>query len=191
MKKIVLLVFTCHLLVQVAFAQENSVPNNTYSRPATNMPEDHKPFKDRLFFGGDIGLSFGDVTFINLQPVVGYKFTDKFGAGLGPSYSYVKDNRRGADYKINAYGGRIFAQYHVIPQAMAYTEFNLINSDVFDDFSYRWKRVNIPAFLVGGGYVEPISESSTLMLMVLWDLENSPYSYTANPIIRVGINIGF
>ena len=188
MKKVILLFFAVCLLMQVTHAQDNRYQTNP---DATNASKEKVPLKDRLFFGGDLGLSFGTVTYVNLAPIVGYKFTQKFGAGIGPSYAYVKDSRQGAAYSASSYGGRIFAQYKVIEQAVAYTEYSVVNADAFDEFKYQWVRVNIPSFLVGGGYIEPIGRSSSFMLMVLWDLEGSRFSYTQNPIIRGGFNIGF
>ena len=193
MKKVFFLLIAGLLIVQSASAQDNSVPMSPPSTPRnpSNNYRDKPPLKERIFFGGNVGLSFGDVTFVDLEPTVGYKFTDKFGAGLGPSYSYIKDNRQGAEFTSNSYGGRIFAQYKVIPRALAYTEFNMVNADAWDEFKYQWVRVNIPAFLVGGAYVEPISDRASFMIMALWDLEGSRYSYQQNPIIRGGINFGF
>src|SRR5690625_7764740 len=38
--------------------------------------------KEKLFFGGNIGLSFGSMTYINLSPLIGYRFSKMLSAGI-------------------------------------------------------------------------------------------------------------
>ena len=163
-------------------------------RPSDPQRTEVPSLKDRIFTGGDLGLQFGDVTLIYLAPIVGYKLTQKLGAGFGPSYTYLKDKRHyysNEDYTASSYGGRVFGQYQVIEHAIAYAEYSLINSDVIDEFTFRQKRVNISALLLGGGYSQPIGNSYAFNIMVLFDVIQDRYSYTENPIIRAGFNIGF
>ncbi|CAN5431482.1 hypothetical protein BH11BAC2_BH11BAC2_25400 [soil metagenome] len=190
MKRLLLLsAFYC-LCAASCLAQENAPSlNPDFGVPP---PPRETSLKDRLFFGGDLGLQFGDVTYINVAPIIGYKFTEKLAAGLGPSYSYLKDNRyKGYEYKTDTYGGRVFGQYKVIEQAMAYAEYEVLNAEVFDDFTYKLKRQNINSLLVGGGYLSPIGNNSTFNLLVLFNVIEDPYTYYTNPIIRAGVNIGF
>jgi hypothetical protein len=167
---------------------QDSIP----PRPDDPLRTQKPSFADRLFFGGDIGLQFGDVTYINIAPIIGYKVTDAFGVGLGPSYTYVKDKRYvGYEYTASSYGGRMFGQYRVVENAMAYGEYSLVNADVFDEFTLKQKRVNIPSLLLGGGYMQPIGDASSFNLMVLFNVIEDNYSYYQNPIIRAGLNVGF
>ena len=81
----------------------------TFAQEKSSLSE--VPFKDRLFYGGNVGLNFGTVTYIYLAPTIGYRITEAFGAGIGPSYSYLKDRRySNYVYETDTYGGRIFAQ---------------------------------------------------------------------------------
>src|SRR5690554_7446721 len=79
----------------------------------SNNPYSGLPFKDRLFFGGDLGLSFGTVTYIRVAPIIGYNISPKFAVGGGPSYQYYKDNRY-SGYETSIYGGSVFGRYFVL-----------------------------------------------------------------------------
>jgi hypothetical protein len=64
----------------------------TTSRKPTTAVDDSEPSKkldpNRLVFGGNIGASFGDFTFVNLSPQVGYAFKPWLTAGAGINYIY-------------------------------------------------------------------------------------------------------
>ena len=66
------------ILLTVSLAQFASAQ---YTRPVEEDVPEKKGFDpQRLFFGGNFGLTFGNFTFINVSPVVGYRLTDKFSA---------------------------------------------------------------------------------------------------------------
>jgi len=84
MKRIILLVF-CLGALGFAYAQEEENPDKKFD-------------PNKLFFGGYIGLSFGDYTLVNVSPQVGYQFNPYLAAGAGinfiyssATYSYYKD----------------------------------------------------------------------------------------------------
>lgn len=55
--------------------------------------EGEKPsLRDRMYFGGNMGFSFGDIVFVDASPLVGYKLTDRFSSGVGFTYRYLKIN---------------------------------------------------------------------------------------------------
>ncbi|MBL7925173.1 MAG: hypothetical protein JNL88_13305 [Bacteroidia bacterium] len=177
----------CLLLFPVFLrAQENA--------PAAPVKEKEarRPLKDRLFFGGNLGLSFGTLTYINVSPVIGYRLTEKFGAGLGPVYTYYSDNRdRRYKYETHMYGGRTFAQYQVMENVLLYSEYELINMEVPDLLFTKLIRKNISSLFVGGGYAQNIGGRTSLSLMVLFNVIEGDYRIYENPVIRTGINVGF
>lgn len=149
-----------------------------------------KKFGERLFFSGGLGLTFGDVTYIDLSPQVGYRFTEKFGAGVGATYIYY--SWRQYDYSTSIYGGSVFGRYQVFNQVVAYSEFQQLNVDSYISRNPDGSsgRVWVPIWMVGAGYTSPPGSGLGFQLMVLWDVIediNSPYQ---NPIIRAGISVG-
>ena len=72
MKKVLLVVAAVVCCTVSVFAQDDATQ------------EDVKGFdRKRLFVGGNFGLTFGNFTFINVSPQLGYRFNDFFAAGIG------------------------------------------------------------------------------------------------------------
>lgn len=187
MKKSLLLSIALILMVLHSSGQDTTAT-------APPAPErSREPFKDRLFFGGNLGLYFGSLTYINVSPTIGYRFSDRMGAGLGPAYSYYSDKRdKNYTYTTNTYGGRLFGQYLITDQLMAYSEYEMINVEVPNLLFTRLIRKNISSLFIGGGYLQRFgSGNSGISLMILYNVLESDYQIYENPIIRTGINIGF
>jgi hypothetical protein len=149
-------------------------------------------FWDRVFFGGSLGLQFGDLTFVDVSPLVGYRVTDQLSAGVGATYIYYRYRDYYGEYKTNIYGGRIFGKYYFVENLFGYTEYEILNLERPDDFQYnKFTRVNLSSFFVGGGYRQWLGDRAALELMILYNLTEEPYSPYTNPVIRLGIVAGF
>src|SRR5687768_12934957 len=46
-------------------------------------------FVKKLTFGGNFGAQFGQVTFVDVSPLVGYRATDKLTVGIGGTYNFL------------------------------------------------------------------------------------------------------
>jgi hypothetical protein len=150
-----------------------------------------RKLKDNISLGGNIGLSFGDITFINLSPRIGYKVNEKLSSGVGITYQYLNDKRYDPDFISSIYGGSIFSTFTVIEDFFLQTELEILNVEKRFSSDLRANRIFIPVWLVGGGYRVSVGGNSFLMMTLLYDLiqdTNSPYGN--NLIIRGGINIG-
>ncbi len=176
-----------------SFAQTDAPASSGYEkeeRPSS-------PLKDRFFFGGSLGLQFGSATYIDVSPLVGYKITEKFHAGVGVTYIYykVKDSYYNYAYETSIYGGRVFSRYYFLENLFGHAEFEVLNMDVPREISgsgnFDYVRDNITSVMVGGGYAQPIGTNAALMLMILWNLTEEQYSPYQNPIFRVGFSAGF
>lgn len=169
--------------------------------------EDHlsdKGFrKEKLFYGGNLGLSFGSITYINLSPLIGYRFSDLFSAGVQLNALYesarYKDvtNRTIRKERYGMVGLGVFGRIYPIPQLFLHVqpEMNYTMGKVkyYDDPpSESDYHELVPAFLAGGGYSQSIGSNSAFVIMILYDIlqdENSPYG--SRPVFRAGVNIGF
>jgi hypothetical protein len=150
-------------------------------------PEDNPPLKDRMYFGGNLGLQFGTVTLIDISPLAGVMITPRFSSGLGATYQYYDDNRfQGASG--SSYGGRVFSRYNVLPNIFAYTEFETINWNAYNFFNDRFQRTWTDAFFVGVGYFAPFGSRGGANFTFLYNLmHDNRNSYYSEPyVIRVG-----
>ncbi|MBW6460281.1 MAG: hypothetical protein K0B08_06865 [Bacteroidales bacterium] len=140
---------------------------------------------DRMDFGGYLGAQFGTITMVNVSPQVTYRITEKFHAGLGINYLYYRDKRFTPPYSLSAYGGSVFTRYFVWRDLFAHLEYAPLYIS-FPDY-HAW----VHDLMVGGGYRQWLGQRSYVVLMVLFNVNESFYSPYSNPIIRIGFGIGF
>jgi hypothetical protein len=183
------------LLLAMGCTLNTVAQDSTVYVESQKVKKDTRPLKDRLWFGGGLGLNFGNVTSIQIEPLVGYKVdkNGKFSVGTGLTYWYLSDNRFTPKVEQNAYGYRLFSRYRFIPQAFAHTEFLNLNAERFIGATSDVQRIWVPHLLVGGGYAQPISGSSVFTLQVLWEVLQDPNSVYRGqgPIISGGLGFGF
>lgn len=156
---------------------------------------DTRPLRDRLYFGGGLGLSFGTVTAIQVDPFVGYKVDPdgKFSVGLGGSYWYYQDTRYNPALDFSGFGYRVFSRYRVLEPVFLHAEFLHLNVERYSILEDRSTRIWVPHLLLGGGYVQSLGGRSSIFLQVLFDVLQDPNSVYASqgPIISGGVGIGF
>jgi len=188
MKKIVFTLLSVALCLGI-FAQDTISSNRTQNE---KQEKQKRSGKDKVYFGGSVGLSFGSYTRIAVYPMIGYKFTPKFSGGLEIGYEYIKDNRYSQDYTASNYGASIMARYRVIPQLFFHAEYALYNYQLYyaDESN---NRVWVPFLFLGAGFSQQIAPRTFLVAMVKFDVlqnPNSPYSDWA-PFWNIGISYGF
>lgn len=156
--------------------------SSTTPRP----PRNTESFGDRIVTGGNFGLQFGSVTFIDISPMVGYKVTDRFVPGIGATYRYLNYHYYG--YEQNAYGGSIFARYYVLDNLFAHAQYEVLNGE-WNPFlpDYRY---NMTSIFVGGGYRQMLGDRLATSILVLFNVNESEFSPYQNPIIRIGFGFG-
>lgn len=159
-----------------------------------------EPFslKDKLYLGGSFGLSFGNITFIDLSPQLGYKIREKLSAGIGIKYQYFSERNISSGYKSSAsiYGGSLFARRKLTDQLFLSAELEHIN---IENYLYSPTQKWTNFFLVGAGYQSISRGGFSLNAQVLYDvLENPllPYFYFSvveglPVILRIGASFGF
>lgn len=145
--------------------------------------EDFATFKERIFTGGNLGLQFGSITFIDISPLVGYRINQDLSAGLGLTYRFFRDAK--TDFSSSIYGARVFARYTIWRNIFAHGEYEVLNGEWT-----RGQRGLTENALVGAGYYSAITDKIGLNLMVLWNFNLSGVPLYTNPVIRGGVNIG-
>jgi hypothetical protein len=157
--------------------------------------------KNKLFVGGNFGLTFGDYTLINISPLVGYRFNSWSAAGMGLNAQYlsVKERYNGEVYRKTSQGVvglNVFGRLYPIQQLMiqAQPEVNYIFGDEIyyqpTRQQYKMDAQIVPSLLLGGGIVFP-SGKGAFIASILYDvLENPNSPYGKQPIINFSFNIG-
>ena len=149
---------------------------------------------DRWWFGGGLGFSFGgEVYYLEVEPLVGYRATDNTTVGGGLIYRQRKDERFEPTFSTNDYGASAFVRYHVIPRMFLQGEYEYLSYE-FRQFDGSTDRDDFGSVLGGLGYSEPIGPRSGFFASMLYnfsydDDERSPYD---SPwVVRFGIGVRF
>jgi len=184
MRRILRLLLLFILFYNYSYSQNNNEIINLSENEAKESD-----FKNKLYTGGNFGVQFGTITLIDISPLIGYNFTDRFSAGTGLTYQYYKDSNY--DFKINVFGGRVFLRYFVFDNIFFHSELEYLRYNYNVNYS-AWgvDKVDITNFLIGGGYRQWLGGNLYANLIILWNLNESEYSLYNNPIIRIGINAG-
>ncbi len=146
----------------------------------------------KYFYGGGIGLSFGDMDTLSLSPMVGVNLSNKTSVGVSFSYVYRKYSLEQRDITTNDYATSLFTRYRLTPQYFLEADAeHLDNEFIRSDNSTDRRKFN--SFLAGGGIRSSLGGNVSASLTVLYNFsyndKNSPYS---DPIsIRGGIGVGF
>jgi len=153
----------------------------------------------RLFFGGNFGARFGNNTFVNLSPQVGYRLTERFALGGGINCIASSLTFRAAG------GARLYRESFGYAGLNTFARVYPMRSVFLSaqpEYNYSWGRVRyfngqpdvkspgafVPCLLVGAGTVIPSGRGS-LIAMLQYDVagnERSPYG--RNPFVSFGLN---
>jgi hypothetical protein len=202
-KLILSILFSIISVMLLAQYSPNARPGygiNMQQPTTVNDSSEKKGFDpSRLVFGGNLALSFGDYTFINISPQVGYMFSPMFTAGAGVNYinsSLKYEDINGNEVYKESYGyagmslfGRFFPTNFLF--AMVQPEMNYSWGKVdFNDSSMPDTKLDskwVPTFLVGAGVMVGSGGRGGLMLSIQYDLAQDPRSpYGSNAFFSMG-----
>ncbi len=158
--------------------------------------------KNKLFFGGSLGLSFGSYTFINVSPQVGYRFNKTFAAGTGINLqysSYKTDyNNPSVDYK-EQYGvaglnifGRIYPIDFLMLQLQPEMNYTWGNLSFYDGTpEQKLESKFVPSLLGGIGAGIPAGRGAFIVMAQYDILQQDRSPYGNGVFFQFGYNIGF
>lgn len=142
---------------------------------------------NRLIYGGGLGLSFGTVTNLGLSPVLGYRFTNWFSAGISLGYQYMRisDQVSVLNYNTgyyeskpfvsNIYSGSVWAREVVYGDFFLQEEFehNILSYRNYtsDQSGIHHNNVNygVPCLLLGAGYRMRMSDNISMIYYIFYD----------------------
>lgn len=148
-----------------------------------------RPWMDKVGVGGNVGLRFGDITYVEVSPIAGYRVSSFLMPGVGVSYRYIRYRYYNyGNYENNVFGGSIWLRAYVAPMIFGYAEYEVINGE-WDPLWQPGTRSNITTTFVGGGYSQEVGGSSSYILVLFATGQDGDSIYW-NPVIRVGFMIG-
>ncbi len=158
--------------------------------------------KDRLFVGGNFGLSFGNYTLINISPQIGYRFNKFLAAGTGVNLQYVSIKQKYSNGDLysktsqGVAGLNLFGRVYPIQQFMLQVqpEANYVFGKQRNYFTDRIDEIKVkeiaPSLLLGGGLVLPSGRGAFIASLFYDVLQNENSPYGNRPIINFTYNIG-
>ncbi len=190
-------VLLINLLVFISFSVISGQKNREDQLPyELNTREEAPPIKERLFYGGSLGLMFGTITDIQVSPVIGFWVLPRVAVAVGPTYRYYKDQID----RTAIYGGRSYLQLVVIKDLSSVLPLG-VHTGVFLHFEdellslktsfwknpppYMTDRFYVNTVLAGAGLSQQIGRRSSLNFMVLWPLNDSGYNIYSKPEIKI------
>ena len=193
-KNWILLLFFC--LSNTAFAQrklEQIDPEKKEDQQKAQQQKEidraAKPrWTENFSFGGNLGGNISNLgSFITVQPMAFYRFTDLTIAGAGITYYYWSRDFQTAQGKVtfsdNAFGLNLFARQLLFEPAFVHAEYMPINFSVYDVNTRESKREWVSAFYVGGGINQTISSRASMYIMILYDvLHDTNKSFRSSPL---------
>jgi hypothetical protein len=161
------------------------------------VKEQTPPLRERIFFGGNLGLQFGTYTNIHVTPLVGLWVMPRIAVAAGPNFTYYKDPY----YETTMYGGNAYVEFVPVRDINNALQIGLhmgiflhLEDELLSLESAVWdpqntsKRFSVNTLLGGFGISQQLGTRSSINLMFLWTLTNSGYALYNNPEIRLSFS---
>jgi hypothetical protein len=147
----------------------------------------------RWFYGGSIGLGFGNVTYVSVAPLVGYQVSDRLAVGGSLIFQYTKDDRYQPAITTNDYGASVFGRYMIKAPFFAQAELEQLSYEYVQS-NLTTTRTDATSLFVGGGAVWPLGSNVSAFVTALYNVSyasQSPSPYSGPWVFRVGVGVGF
>jgi hypothetical protein len=156
-------------------------------------------FKDRIFTGGGVGLSFGsNYDFISLSPIIGYRLSQRLAAGTSIIFRYTNYKYVTPDVSTTDYGISPFLRFQFYGPLFLHAEYEYLNTQYIDAYTGQTVRKDFSSFMAGGGFFQPIGRHTAFFVTALYNFSyrnpSNPYDYypySSPLVLRAGITAGF
>jgi len=166
--------------------QEEQVNDNSLS---------YLSFAERSYFGGNLALSFGTNTYIDVSPLWGYMINRNLSMGVGGTYIYTSRefiDFTGQRFRVNSslYGARTFLRYRLFDDIYFHGEYESINNELIA-LDGQTTRDWVNGFFVGGGLFQPVFGRGGASLFILYNLLHDDFRspYGSPWVIRAGFTL--
>ena len=199
--KRILMAVTLALAVSATNAQFYQSPDTVMTK---NYEEEPKKGFDpnKLVFGGGFGASFGNFTFVNVSPQVGYMFNPYLTAGAGINFIYQgqkyenfsginEDAKSNYGYAGLSVFGRVFPIRFIMLSVQPELNYNWGNVK-YDNPNIPDTKIDakfVPSLLLGGGLFLPAGRRGGTMISLQYDvIQNERSPYGSNAFVNVGFS---
>jgi hypothetical protein len=201
MKRVFLFVLAV-LSFSISFAQTDTLKTKTDStsvaQPATTQEQpkqkrDNRPLKERIAFGFGTGFWINtNTTYIELCPVVAYRFPKALVTGVG--YRYIYRNQRLYGVDLNSWGPDFFARLQLLKRVYMWTEYEILTSQYLAEVGgadLAKQKATSDALFAGLGFIRSVGKRGRggISIQVLYNFfyERDDYSPYYSPVTyRVG-----
>lgn len=185
------------LLINLGLMAQSGTTNGgqpKYSQQAAPQIATDGPgmLADRIYYGGNIGFSFGTVTSVRINPLVGYKLTPRLSVGLTGMYEYIGYETYFGRQHFHNFGGSLFSRFQIVPQAYAHAEYNYMSYEYMNSSGEKYRQ-GVPFVFLGAGFKTQVGANFFTYAQILFDVLQHPDSpYDAwTPFYSVGFGVGF
>jgi hypothetical protein len=168
MKKVILFITTLTLIQPVFCQQNNNQPASkdttvktqpkTGTEASVKVHRDTRPLKERIAFG--FGSSFWITpiqTYIELSPVLAYRFPKTLITGIG--YKYIYRHERLIARNLNAYGPNLFARVSLLKRVYFWSEYEILHNEYLTEIvgqDITKHKTTTDSWFAGLGYVRSL-----------------------------------
>lgn len=149
------------------------------------------PVQNRIFTGGGLGLGFGNIDWVNVSPVIGYRITNGFAAGVSGTYRFT--NYKIYDLRTADYGGSIFLRQMVRKPVFVQAEYEYLNFEYPINLR-ETRRSDFNSLLAGVGMAQPFGRRGSFIVTLLYNLSHEGNSlespYDSPWLFRGGVTFG-
>lgn len=161
-------------------------------------------FLDKVFVGGGFGAGFGDYTFVNVSPIIGYRVSPRLSVAMRLMYQYTTFDyfdvveQEVKKYNGNDFGIGGFARFMLYGPVYLQAEYEHLNYDALYT-NGDTSRDTFDSFMAGGGIAQPVGGKAFLFLTAMYNFSYENFNtanvyrspYNSPWVIRVGVTAGF